>query len=176
MTMQVIDKPSYPGMILHPAQHKDQFVIGEMMAEQGWEKDIGLSVVKLYVPVIWMDPMSISFFPSFFCHPDTKRIIIDTRYFQVNTPLPAPPAQYPQVISATAANLTNGYAPPVTYRAYEVFQTLYTYGMTTEPGIDKIQLLHIPLNIRKRDIIPVQQLFFKTSLWEIGFASHIYIR
>src|ERR1700754_2214766 len=155
MTMKVIDEPSGTGMLLHPPQHKDQLLIGEMMTEQGGEKDIRLSLVKLHVPVIRMDPVSISFFPSLLCHSYTKRIAIDARYCQVNTLLFAPPAQPPQVVPATTANLTNGDAPALTHYAYEVFQSLYVNGMTTQPGIDKIQLLHIPLNIRKRDIIPV---------------------
>jgi hypothetical protein len=80
-------------------------------------------------------------------------IAVHTHYLRID-PLPATvPAQYPQVVPAATTNLADPYPPPA---PQELLQTFNADPVTTQPGIDKIQFLHVPLNIRKRNIIPIE--------------------
>jgi hypothetical protein len=79
-------------------------------------------------------------------------VIIDTSHGYFDTALPAPPAQYPQIVASATTDLTNAYPLPATYQTP---QSLYTDRMPAQPGIDDIQFTHIPFDIHKGNIIPV---------------------
>ncbi len=61
-----------------------------------------------------------------------------------------------QVISAAATNLANGDFFSFACQCFESFDRDI---VSAQPGIDKVKFLHVSFDIRKWDIIPVEQFF-----------------
>jgi len=155
MPLQIIDVPPDAGIFLHPAQHINQLLICKMMTKERRKNNIGLPLMKYDLPIICMHPIGMPT-PPFSPRPrNTLRIIIHTDDGYIDTPPMAVTAQYPQIITPTTPDFTNRY-PLRT--AQQPIQAPDTDPVPTQPGIDKIQFMHILLDIRKRDIIPIQQL------------------
>jgi hypothetical protein len=127
-----------------------------MMTEQRRKNDIGPLLPKMDVAIIRMHPFRHSVLPFFPGYSYAMRIIIDTHYPQPDVPAPAIPAQHPEIISSSAADLTYRHLLPV---PYQLLQPAQADGMTPEPGIDKIQFPHISFDIFKRNIGTVEQFF-----------------
>jgi hypothetical protein len=101
------------------------------------------------------------------------RIMVDTDHLYVDTPPVAIPAQDPQIVAAATPDLTNGYPLPP---AQQPLQPPDADLVPSQPGIDEIQFLHIPLYIRKRNIVPVEQLFLGAPFGITDFHANLFLR
>src|SRR6266851_5692249 len=78
MAMQVIDKKTYSCIPFHPSEHFNEFIIFEVMAEQGRENNIGFCL-KLNFSII-AHQQSDGLLPScIFRDPDAIGVYINTR-------------------------------------------------------------------------------------------------
>ena len=161
VSLQVVDKPAHGGMTIHPLKLGNQFFIGEVMTEQRRKKDIRFPFFEGYLAVIGVDPCRIIIRPSPAGDFQAVCIAVDAGYAHFDVPSPAPPAQDPQVIPAPASDLAKVDPLPATGKGG---QASYTDGMSPQPGIDKIQLQHIPFDIGKGQPLPVQQFLFIAAL------------
>src|SRR5579859_2281257 len=107
-----------------------------------------------------MDPAGIVARPSLPRHFQAMGVVVDARDLYVDTALPAPPAQHPEIIPAAATDLADMYPLPVVDKRG---QAADADRMPAQPGIDDIQFQHISFNIRKRKSFPIQQLLFRGS-------------
>ena len=110
VTLQIIDIPSGSGILIHPEDHRHQFLIRKMMTEQRRKYDIRPPFVKNDLTIIRMYPIRISITPSGPGYRNAMRITVYADHFQFNTPPATESAQHPQVIPAAAANLTDPYS------------------------------------------------------------------
>ena len=110
VTLQIIDIPSGGGILIHPADHRHQFLIRKMVTEQRRKNDIRPPFVKNDLTIIRMYPFRISFTPFGPGHRNTMRIAVYADHFQFNTPPAAVSVQHPQVIPAAATDLADPYA------------------------------------------------------------------
>lgn len=109
------------------------------------------------MPVIRADPVCLFygktiFFGIFY----TFRFYVDADNFYIYTLLFCPGINGKQVISAAATNLANGYFFSFARQCPEPIDRDI---VPAQPGIDKVKFLHVSFDIRKWDIIPVEQFF-----------------
>ena len=161
VSLQVVDKPADGGVFVHPLQLGNQLFIGEVMTEQRRKKDIRFPFFEGYLAVIGVDPCCIVLRPPTAGHFQAVRIAVDAGYAHFDAPSPAPTAQYPQVIPAPTSDLTKVDTLAATGKGGKAS---YADGMSTQPGIDKIQLQHIPFDIGKGQPLSVQQFLFIAAL------------
>jgi hypothetical protein len=110
------------------------------------------------------------FFPG---HRNTMRIVVDADHLYIDTPPVTIPAQYPQIVAAATPDLANRY--PLT-PSQQLLQPSDADPVPSQPGVDEIQFMHIPLYIRKRNIAPVEQLFLGTPVGITDFHSNLFLR
>jgi hypothetical protein len=151
----------------------DQLFIRKVMTKKRRKDDIRLPLVKYHLPVIRMHPFCMTAPPSFPGHRNTMRIVVDTDHFYVDTPPVAIPAQYPQIVAAATPDLTDRY--PLT-PSQQPLQPPDADPVSPQPGIDGIQFMHIPLYIRKRNIVPVEQLFLGAPFGITDFHANLFLR
>src|SRR6185437_413213 len=132
-----------------------------MMAEKRAEDNVRPSVGKGHPPVIRTDPLCLISAPSLFCYGHTMYVEIDARDHRGYAPSTAPPVEHPQIVSAATAYFADAHLPAVADHASQPF---LAYRMTAQQGIDHIQFPHVLFDIRKGDIVPVQQLFLAAPL------------
>jgi hypothetical protein len=132
-----------------------------MMAEKRAKEDIRLSIGKGNLPVICAYPSRIVAYPSLFRYCYTMRIVVDARDPYRYPMSDAPPAQHPEIIAAATSYLADAHLPPVPDQS---LQPVNTDCMPAQPGIDHIQFPHVLFDIRKRDIVPVQQFLLPAPL------------
>src|SRR5580692_11926467 len=116
-----------------------------------------------------MHPFGIPFGPSPTGHGEAVGIDVDAGHTYPDPPSIAPPGQNPQVVSTTTADLANVYPKPV---PGQPSKTGDADRMTAQPGIDHIQLPHIPLDIAKGNTAAVEQFFFMAAMGEIRLSRH----
>lgn len=156
MPVQIIDKKAGCRPAVHPLQHVLQFFIAEMMTEKRRKNDIGYLAAKINLFIICRKELRARKRQAFAGNADTVRIVIYTRQLHADIVFPAPAVNGQQVIAAPAANFTYRHRFPV---LQQLSKTTDRYGMTAEPGIDKIKLLHILPDIGKGNTLPIQQFF-----------------
>jgi hypothetical protein len=178
MTVQVVDEPTRPRIALHPPEHANQLFVAEVVTEQGRKDDIGPAVPEFNIPVVRVYPPGLPFLPLLLRDADAVLVAVDADSVDGYAPPPAPPGKHTQIVPSSAPYLTDAYTPYRSPRGaninptYQPPHSFYSYRMPPEQGIDSIQLQHVPADIFERDIVPVQQFLFITSVRKIGFTSH----
>src|ERR1700722_7023590 len=105
MAVQIVDIPAGRAIVFHPADHRYQFCIREMVTEQRRKDDVRLPALEQHLPVVGGYPLCLSVLPFFAGFLDAWRVYIPSYDFCVDPMAPAIAAQYPEVVSASAADL-----------------------------------------------------------------------
>jgi hypothetical protein len=77
------------------------------------------------------------------------------------------PGQYPKVITPPAAYLTDPYPSPASKK---LLQPKDADPVTAQPGIDQIQLQHIPFDVGKWNAVLIEYFLLEASLGKSGHA------
>ena len=157
MPVKIVDEESQLCMIPHPCDASGHILVLEMMAEKGIENDVRW-VGEHGNPVIGNDPYGpvdlARMFPRII---DAFGVDVDAGDTQPDMPLSAPACDGAEVIATAAADLAYVQILP---SVPEPFESAYRDRMSTQPGVDDVQFMHVAPYLLEGDASAVKQLGF----------------